>query len=293
MILKNYILFIFIILCSIESVSAQQASVLIDGNPSTLLPNLSLPYWLKAGQTIAPSAYVKRISGIEFSFDTSRHQLEMSSILNIENTSTVPAGKVWKIEALSFDTLVKTAILNDQKAAYTAGGTSTTGSDANALKVGDLYQGGVIAYIFKPGEQGYVPGQVHGMIAAMSAFLITGYWGNCANCGSTLSSIGGGKANTDSILAHDSLSGASLACKNYNAGGFNDWYCPSAYELQLIAHTSSQLGDLYQNYAIMVTSTESNVGSIYVWYPYQNGKIIDGIWPKGFSGYSVLPVRLF
>jgi hypothetical protein len=284
MILKNYILFIFIILCSIESVSAQQASVLIDGNPSTLLPNLSFPYWLKAGQTIAPSAYVKRISGIEFSFDTSRHQLEMSSILNIENTATVPAGKVWKIEALSFDTLVKTAILNDQKAVYTAGGTSTTGSDANALKVGDLYQGGIVAYLFKPGEQGYVAGQQHGMIVAMGYLVEQSIYSTRSHCGAYGSGIGAGRANTDSILSHDSLGTAALLCRNFNGGGFNDWYLPSALELQVMIN--AQITVLIYSPPCW-SSTEFSDTDVYV----TSGSYV-GTQPKTNPLYT-LPVRLF
>lgn len=59
---------------------------------------INLPLWLKAGQTIAPVQMVNEISAIEFTVNGTA--LEFSQVLTITNSVTVPAGKVWKVEAI-------------------------------------------------------------------------------------------------------------------------------------------------------------------------------------------------
>ncbi len=64
---------------------------------------LHLPYWLKAGQTLAIGSNVSKISVIEFSADSINQILNFSRVLNINSTSplSVPTGKVWKIESIA------------------------------------------------------------------------------------------------------------------------------------------------------------------------------------------------
>lgn len=53
---------------------------------------------------------------------------------------------------------------------------STTTTPQN-LKIGSDYQGGKIAYIFQPGDSGYVDGEVHGLITVADTQVISGTWG--------------------------------------------------------------------------------------------------------------------
>lgn len=64
---------------------------------------LHLPYWLKAGQTLAIGASVSKISVLEFSIDTASNSLLFSKVLSINSTSpvTVPSAKAWKIESIA------------------------------------------------------------------------------------------------------------------------------------------------------------------------------------------------
>ncbi|NTV68360.1 MAG: DUF1566 domain-containing protein [Chlorobaculum sp.] len=82
-----------------------------------------------------------------------------------------------------------------------------------SLKTGDQYGGGKVAFLFQPGEAGYVEGQTHGLIAA------TADLGN----GTTWSK-------------------AVTLCKEYRGGGFSDWRLPSKEELNRLYINKTLIG---------------------------------------------------
>ena len=93
---------ILLITCLLISkiVSAQNDPVLlIDGDTVSMKSGLSLPYWLKAGQTLNVGANVKSASVLEFTIDS--NQLLFSQVLSVKNMQTVPTGKAWKVEAIA------------------------------------------------------------------------------------------------------------------------------------------------------------------------------------------------
>ena len=87
-------------------VFAQDAAVKIDGKQVYLKAGSSLPYWLSAGQTIAPAKNVSFLSAMQFSADSATHVLKFDQVLKIASLATVPAAKAWKIEAVAYDTLI-------------------------------------------------------------------------------------------------------------------------------------------------------------------------------------------
>ena len=128
------------------------------------------------------------------------------------------------------------------------------------IDIGDSYQGGIIAYLFQSGDNGYVAGETHGLIAAtadQSNGIQWYYWSYIAT-GATGTAIGTGLANTNAIIAIQGGTATYYAAgiaRNYTGGNYNDWYLPSLDELT----------KLYQN--IGQGSALGNVGGfVDSWY---------------------------
>jgi hypothetical protein len=121
------------------------------------------------------------------------------------------------------------------------------------LTIGQLYQGGKIAYIFKPGDIPYVPGQCHGIIASLSD-QGTAQWGCMGKNlpGAQGKLIGMGKQNTIDILNECSQAGtAAKLCDAYqvidNGVIYSDWFLPSEDELTQLCINKVVIGNFQTN----------------------------------------------
>lgn len=158
--------------------------------------------------------------------------------------------------------------------------------------VGQPYQGGVIAYVFQPGDSGYDPNVPHGIITTESDFTNTYTWG-CGGgsiMGADQLALGTGPQNTLDILNGCTATPiAASVCNNLVSGGYSDWHLPSRDELTILYQNRVAIGGFGTGYHW--SSTEYNYDASFAWVrDFTSGYSGNG----GKNGsYNVRAVRYF
>jgi hypothetical protein len=117
---KKYLLLLLIFTCI--KVNAQKTPSLIIDSTEIQFSDVSLPFWLKAGQSVGLGVNAKIISVLEFSVNGTA--LDFSRVLTLTSKQTVPSNKAWKIEGIGLNKGDTLAIFGSSQ----MGSSSTTSS---------------------------------------------------------------------------------------------------------------------------------------------------------------------
>ena len=159
------------------------------------------------------------------------------------------------------------------------------------LSVGDVYQGGVVAYLFTPSDEGFVPDQLHGYLIPATADLpAEAYpWGCGLSQESTSAAFGTGRDNTALIANDCSDTSASYYVRHhFLAMGKDDWFIPSMMELSHIAHNREVLQLPAAEY--WSSTQKGYYEAYYVSFTPSDGRVHVG---EKNSPRKVLPIRVF
>jgi len=136
-----------------------------------------------------------------------------------------------------------------------------------SVGIGYYYEGGVVFYFFQDGDPGYVDGEYHGLICAISDQDVGIQWynGSYTTTGATATAIGSGQTNTTTIIAEQGAgSYAATVCDNYTVDGYDDWFLPSKGELNKLYLNKDAVGGLASDYYW----SSSEYSNVYAWGQY-------------------------
>ena len=180
---------------------------------------------------------------------------------------------------------VRAYATNSSGTAYGNQVSFTTGS----LYIGMGHQGGIIAYILQPGDNGYDANVTHGLIAAPSDQSTGAEWGcnSIGISGADGTAIGTGAQNTlDIINGCGVTSIAARICGDLVLGGYSDWYLPSKDELIQLNINQDAIGGFANNsYWSSTEGDDTYSWALYLFFYAGTGQSLPKHYNKGVRAF--------
>ena len=136
--------------------------------------------------------------------------------------------------------------------------------------VGELYGGGVVFYVDNSGQ--------HGLVCSLNDLSTSQEWSNVNNVliGITAQSTWDGLSNSNSIVSQvNHTSSAAKLCVDYTVSGYDDWYLPAIWELNLMSQSIFQINRILESDS---DNTTTGISSGYYWSSTERDNLVAGFW---------------